>query len=651
MKVQLLKLVITNFKGIRSMVIDFKKQTDIFGANEAGKTTVVDAFTWLFFGKDSQDRKDFNIKNTLNTGFNKQDHSVEAVISVDSVENSAKRIYKEKWQKKRGEREAEFTGHEQEFTWNEVPMNSGDFQKKVASIIDETVFKLVTNPLYFNSLNWTKRREFLFKLAGNISDDQIAAGNPEFIKLLKGLNGKDIEDYKKQINKKKEPIKATLAEIPTRIDEALKSMPDEIDFEEIEFAISKREKEVEAIDMQVNDRSASYQKQNEAIQDRQREVYNLKNRLSNIELENQGKIRENQDKLSRSKRELESKIEDINTQLKSKSILLDSRKKAKEALADRTENLREIFLTTNAKQLEFGDNEFCCPACNRDFEATDIEAKKAEMLKSFNRSKLNSLDEIDRKGAELVAETKECDDMITSIENAIVALNSELSEANGKLDSFLNSTSDSSTFSELTLESLLGKNEEYQSLKVKIKELESIESNVQNLDVSDLNSQKAAILTTIQALRSQLNNKELIKQIKKRVSELELEQSNLSQQLADLEKTEFVIEDFTKSKIEIVESRINGLFEFVTFKMFNKNINGGVEETCQTVYKGVPFSDLNTAGKAWAGIDIINTLSKHYDFYAPIFLDNRESVTHIPFTESQVISLIVSPSDKSLRVA
>ncbi|WP_448104687.1 AAA family ATPase [Pedobacter panaciterrae] len=651
MNVKLLKLIITNFKGIKSLVIDFKQQTEIYGANEAGKTSVVDAFTWLFFGKDSQDRKDFNIKNTLKTDFNKQDHSVEAVIEVDGTHNSLKRIFREKWQKKRGEKIPEFTGHEQDFLWNEVPMNATEFQNKVSSIIDETVFKLVTNPLYFNSLNWTKRRDFLYKLAGNITDDQIAAGNPEFIKLLKALNGQDIEDYKKVIAGKKKPIKDTLEQIPTRIDETLRRIPEEKDFSTIEVSINQYSQQITEIDAQINDKSTSYNKQNEAIQARQREIFNLKNKLSAIESEVKSQIQTNQNNIANKRKEIQENISRIEADIKSKSSLLESRKKAKEDLALRTENLRSLFNATNSKELVFGDNEFCCPACNREFEATDIEAKKAEMRKRFNTDKTLSLNEINRKGAELVSETKECDDMISTLETTITSLNSDLVKAKDLLEDFEVNTSGSDVLANNRFEVVIKEHQEHISLSASIKELESIPNEVKDLDVSDLRNQKNEITQNIDALKKQLNDREVIKTNRERISQLENDQSNLSQQLADLENIEFVIDDFNKSKIDIVEARINGLFRFVTFKMFSKNINGGLEETCQTVYKGVPFSDLNTAGKAWAGIDIINTLSKHYSFNAPIFLDNRESVTNIPETESQVISFIVSPTDKSLRVA
>ncbi|MBP7398205.1 MAG: AAA family ATPase [Chitinophagales bacterium] len=62
MKISLKKLSLLNFKGIRQRTIEFNDVTNIFGKNEAGKTTLFDASLWVLFGKDSTDRKDFAIK-------------------------------------------------------------------------------------------------------------------------------------------------------------------------------------------------------------------------------------------------------------------------------------------------------------------------------------------------------------------------------------------------------------------------------------------------------------------------------------------------------------------------------------------------------------------------------------------------------------
>jgi hypothetical protein len=88
----------------------------------------------------------------------------------------------------------------------------------------------------------------------------------------------------------------------------------------------------------------------------------------------------------------------------------------------------------------------------------------------------------------------------------------------------------------------------------------------------------------------------------------------------------------------------------VKFKLFNAQINGGETETCEISVNGVPFSDLNTAMKTYAGMDVINVISKFYKTSAPIFIDNRESITRIPKTNAQVINLLKVTGQKELSV-
>lgn len=125
----------------------------------------------------------------------------------------------------------------------------------------------------------------------------------------------------------------------------------------------------------------------------------------------------------------------------------------------------------------------------------------------------------------------------------------------------------------------------------------------------------------------------------------------MAQQIANVEKEQFVIENFIKAKVDALENVVNSKFKFVKFKMFDEQINGGLRETCEVMVNGVPYSDANTASKINAGLDIINVLSEHYQISAPIFIDNRESVTELIQCESQIINLIVSALDSQLRVA
>ena len=73
---KLISLTLQNFKGIKGFILDADGQnSNVFGNNGTGKSTLFDAFTWLLFGKNSRDEKDFGIKTldpteTLSLGLN-----------------------------------------------------------------------------------------------------------------------------------------------------------------------------------------------------------------------------------------------------------------------------------------------------------------------------------------------------------------------------------------------------------------------------------------------------------------------------------------------------------------------------------------------------------------------------------------------------
>src|SRR5690625_2699704 len=102
--IKLLNLNLTNFKGIKEFDLNAAGgDIKVFGDNATGKTTLFDAFVWLLFNKDSQNRADFEIK-TLVDGkvIHKLDHEVEAVLFIDGKELTLRKVYSEKWTKKKG---------------------------------------------------------------------------------------------------------------------------------------------------------------------------------------------------------------------------------------------------------------------------------------------------------------------------------------------------------------------------------------------------------------------------------------------------------------------------------------------------------------------------------------------------------------------
>jgi len=256
------KISLINFKGLRNKEINFDKNTNIFGDNGTGKTTIFDAFIWILSGKDSTGRKDFQIKplDKDNVVIPKIEHEVSAILIVDGEEVSIRRILKENWVKKRGSLESEFSGNVTDYYWNEVPMQQKEFQTKVSQIIDEAVFKMITNPLAFNQMKWQDRRNALIQIVGEVSNSELALGNSEYENLIAQLtNGKTLEDYRKQIVASIKKAKEDLKAIPTRVDEISRSKPEDFDFLNLSVDLKNKQFDLVKVDEEIADLNKAFQ--------------------------------------------------------------------------------------------------------------------------------------------------------------------------------------------------------------------------------------------------------------------------------------------------------------------------------------------------------------------------------------------------------
>ena len=227
---KILNLTLRNFKGIRHFNLDTQgKDANIYGDNATGKTTLADAFMWLLFDKDSSSRKDFQIKTLKPNGEPEHglEHSVEAILELDDRQQIAlKKVFQEKWQKKRGSATAEFTGHTTDYFVDGVPVQKKEYDARIAEIADENIFRLLTDPRYFNEvLHWTDRRKLLLEVCGDVTDAEVIASNPDLSKLSEILGKRTIEQHRKVIQARKSEINKELERIPVRIDEVQRNLP------------------------------------------------------------------------------------------------------------------------------------------------------------------------------------------------------------------------------------------------------------------------------------------------------------------------------------------------------------------------------------------------------------------------------------------
>jgi exonuclease SbcC len=339
--------------------------------------------------------------------------------------------------------------------------------------------------------------------------------------------------------------------------------------------------------------------------------------------------------------------------MKNLVCLLITLQKKKESQASEliADDLRKKWDAISKEKLVFNENEFKCPACHREFEADDIEAKKTELANNFNTNKSRRLEDVTAQGKKIRDDIEVINAKLGNIKSHGTTLASEIEVLVNDIATLEQENARLGADETTELNTAITTNTEYAGTLQMIKlRNEEIESPAPAEDKSDLISKKQALRLIIDDLKKQLATKQQREKILARIEELNNQERTLAQELADLEGIEFSIEQFTKAKMDTLESRINGRFKKVRFKMFEEQINGGQVEACTTLIDGVPYTDANTASKIQAGLDIINAFSEYYDVYAPVWIDNRESVIRLPETNSQLINLFVSASHKKLTI-
>lgn len=639
MKIELKKLSIQDFKGIQNFVLTVDgKSVNVYGDNATGKTTLVDAFQWVLFDKNSEGNSKFGIKPLNPDGSEKHylETTVELTLGVDSNDITLKKVYKEKWSKKTGEEEKEFSGHTTDYYINDTPKSQKDYKAKVSEIVDEEVFKMLTNVLYFNSIDWKKRRSLIMSLCPNVSHDEVIATNPELEPLKPYLDKKSVEDIQTTEKANKTKLNDLLKTLPARIDELSK-----IDYSMIEG------KDPEEISLKI--------KQNT---DKLQEIANKKSALNNgseiinLELEIK-KLQVERAQLSSYASPKAEKLDTIRREgalLKNKKIELEGKQRGIEdkianlkKTVDYNENLRNKLYEDYDAEMAKVFTADKCTYCGQALPADKVE----QLQKEFNAKRAAALDNIVTRGKLVAADIEQGQKDLKASTEALEAVKQELVEVENQINAKLyeydtvshepDVNPNQSKLDELTTQ--------MNKLAEKMKVLKT------SFVVNPYEEEETALQNEMYQLNRMLVMFDQKAANEERISELIEQRKKASSDLSQSELILALCDKYIVAKTNLLESHINDNFSIVKFKMFNTQVNGGIEETCVATVDGTPFGDLNNAMKINAGLDIIKGLQKVYGVTAPIFIDNAESVTKfIDMPGTQMIKLYVSETDKTLRV-
>lgn len=624
---KLLTLSITNFRGILALNIDADgHNVNISGHNGAGKTTTEDAFLWLLFGKDSADKKDYDLiphkagSTEPDIGASKEP-VVEAKLEYFGKTVKLKKSYIEEWPK-RGALKGQYAGSKTHYFVDDLEVKAGEYNSVVGELVDPDLFKLLTNPTYFmENLHWEERRATLVKIAGDL-DVQLAAALAELM---------GDREFSKFHALAKQNVKATQKE--------LDGMP---------YAISEAERLVADMlpEMPDTDKLTAHRAELEE------QIQTLKNDDSANAVRHE--IAELETKISESRRAYTDKINAENKKIQDGIDLLSGQRREKsERLADteyKVKSLKtEISDLTNRKADKLAEyhrindsawqgNE-TCPTCGQPLPTEQIESAKA----TFNTNRSKQLETIIADGKAMAEEIRSGNEKLEKLKTESDALNSEVSVLDGRIKKGTGMLKPCNYETQTEYEELGG-------------HLIGLKLKLETGTDSDKTARMEALTAELNTVREQIDNASRIKiqheqrtEQEKHIQELQDWQKGISAELGKWEKAVALCEEHVKKQARALETAVNGKFKIARFRMFQMQKNGEEAECCDIVYPN-GSTNLSTGERLQTGIDIIQTLSEYYGVSAPIWIDNAEGVTLPVETEAQVIRLIVSDKDEKLRV-
>jgi len=601
------KLKINNFKGINTLEINFGDLTIIKGANGTGKTSIIDAFYWLLFGKNSEDQKDFGVKPY---GSTLSEPSVTAWIENNGRKIKLQRILKEKWMRKRGSDKEELIGHETEYLIDDIEVQAGKFNEFIQSFCSEQNYKILSNPYYFaQNLSWTERRKLIMEA---IDSYTIENSIRDKYKIPYDVN---VEQYKTQLRRKKTEIKKELESYPIRISEVEKMLPEEINVSEltnrkneIELKIKEFSDLITAIDKETQAANASYF---EALRRRSE----IESKIKSLEIERQSLInqaKQEELRLENERIQRNKTIERYKVELESLRIELD--------------NLRQEYKAEQMKQFPgLSEGETICFACGQALPVEKIKELQITAETKFLEEKRRKLESISSKGKSIADSVAHLEQVIAELEQNTIVAQSSIDTSKINID--------------------------IEQLRVRLNEIKLPEIQKRNDEVEQIELERKRLYDELSVINEKITEQQNREKLLKRIDELKLQWKENGDELTVIEREEINIENF---EIELAEAIQKAAIDSIAIEgleivMFKKLLNGNIEPCCEVYYKGVAYNDLNHAAKVEIGVKLINFLSKFYQISLPLFIDNAESLNELPHYEGQLIATYVT-DDKVLTI-
>ena len=635
MKIELKSLDLVHFKCFPKLHLDFHEGVNsLFGANAAGKTSVYDALTWLLFDKESAGHSRPAVKPTGAPAGAMPE--VTAILEVDGEPIKLRKVLREKWEKPRGSSIERYAGDTRDYYIDDVPLAENAYKRRIAELIDEQQFKLLTDVWAVTRMHWKDRRTLLAEICGLPEDKQLLATAPQFAELTEKVGRRTVDEYKSVLMKQRKDMNANLNTLPVRVDECSRMVTE---LESLDFAAAHSE-------------SDRLQAERERVQG---ELVKLTNNTLAAQARNELGALQNQ------LRELEA---ENNAHLASQRVPVEDETPVLTAALDRAKCEADRLTRTVARETDYittGENclndyrarwraidaeeftETVCPTCHQPLPAEQV-AEAREAFAAHQQQRKDTLLEDSKFVKRGIAAAQE---RLASAETALKTAQDELQKAQIALDSYTPPV-------EVVPENL----PDYDRRKGAILTLiADADKRIDRLN-SDTEQERHRLETALSAVTAEklthdavLAKEQTLADTRRRIAELQAEQRKAAAEVEQMDRLIAMCEEFTRYRVQAITESVNSKFRLARWRLFTEQVNGGLADCCEPMdMNGSTFEGTNNAMQINIGMDIIDTLSAHFGRRVPLFVDNAESVTHLQPIGSQVVRLVVSEQDKELRI-
>lgn len=636
MNILLKSLDLVHFKCFNVLHLDFHEGVNnIYGENAAGKTSVYDALTWLLFNKDSAGGARPDIKPHHAPAGTMPE--VTAVLEVDGVPLKLRKVLREKWEKPRGSSIERYAGDTRDYYIDDVPLAENAYKRRIAELIDERQFKLLTDVwAVTKGMHWKDRRTLLAEICGLPEDKQLLATAPQFAELNEKVGRRTVDEYKSVLMKQRKDMNANLNTLPVRVDECSRMVAE---LESLDFAAAHSESDrLQAERERVQGELVKLANNTLAAQARN-ELGALQNQLRELEAENNA--------------HLASQRVPVEDETPALTAALDRAKREADRLTRTIAQERDLVLNGETRLDDYRarwraiDAEVFtdehCPTCGQAFPAERLAAARQSFEDGKNRRKNELLEDSNLLKTQISA----AKERLLTAEIALKTAQNEVQKARIALDGYTPPVI-------IEPENLPDYDRRRNAIQMLITDTEK------RLD--RLNSDTAAEKTRLEAEHAELTRRKLesdavlakeqtLADTRRRIAELQAEQRKAAAEVEQMDRLIAMCEEFTRYRVQAITESVNSKFRLTRWRLFTELVNGGLVDCCEPMDRnGSTFEGTNNAMKINIGMDIIDTLSAHFGRRVPLFVDNAESVTHLQPIGSQVVRLVVSEQDKELRI-